>query len=81
MRPCIEESFVWFEFEFDGEEHYKFQVLKEKFNLDNSESPHDPKDAVRHVNAVDPLSNCAFIVKQHLVEDWEKVFYKDMKND
>jgi len=80
MRHHIEESFVWYEIEFSAEEHYKFQVLKDTFNKDEDESPGNPKDAVRLVPAVDGPW-CAFVVKQHLQEDWEEAFWKVFGKD
>lgn len=82
MKSLAEVSVRYYEYIFSDAEYIVFLIAKTKFNKDNYEGIHDPTDAVRvvqkDVSIVQLVANSditAFVVKEHLANDWEEAFH------
>lgn len=78
-------SVRYYEFEVTKLEYDRLVEIQDQFNIDQDESPHDETPAVRFVDEarnedrMEDLNLVTFIVKSHLEEEWEHVFYAGMK--
>ena len=81
MKIQVEVEVRFYAYEFSRDEFLKFVSIRDKFNKEYDESPHDPTPAVQMIFASveDNESVYRCIVKSHLAEEWDDLFCAEMK--